>query len=227
MLIDRWDGFLSTLGEVDGGVMTDQVMTLLRDGTAAGVHVVVSGDRQLVLGRMSTLVENRLVLRLADRTDFSTVGIPTREVPEHLPEGRALTPDPTRELQVAVLSADTSGAGQNAALREIAERRRERDEATPAHLRPFRLEEMPAVAPYDDRVRDLLAEAAPSVAGGFVPLGLGGDDLGLVGLDLSGSPVAIVAGRRSPARPGCFASWCGRRLRPASRCWGCACPTPR
>ena len=202
MLIDRWDGFLSTLGEVDGGVMTDQVMALLRDGTAAGVHVVVSGDRQLVLGRMSTLVESRLVLRLADRTDFSTVGIPTREVPDHLPEGRALTPDPTREVQVAVLSCDTSGAGQNAALREIAERRRERDEATPAHLRPFRLEEMPVVAPYDDRVGALVAEAGPSIADGFVPLGLGGDDLGLVGLDLSGSPVAIVAGPPKSGKTG-------------------------
>ncbi|MEP7088719.1 MAG: FtsK/SpoIIIE domain-containing protein [Nocardioidaceae bacterium] len=193
-LVDRWDGFVSTLGEIDGGVMTDQVMTLLRDGTAAGVHVVVSGDRQLVLGRMSTLVENRLVLRLADRTDYSTVGIPTREVPDHLPEGRALTPDPTRESQVAVLSSDISGAGQNAALRAITERHADRDEETPAHLMPFRLEEMPAVAPYDDAVRERLAEAAGAIREGWVPLGLGGDDLDLVGLDLSGSPVAIVAG---------------------------------
>ena len=193
-LIDRWDGFVSTLGEVDNGVLTDQVMSLLRDGTAAGVHVVVSGDRQLVLGRMSTLVENRLVLRLADRSDYSTVGISTREVPDALPDGRALTPDPTTESQVAVLSADVSGAGQNAALRQITERHLDRDDDTPAILRPFRLEEMPSIAPYDEGVRDRLAAAAGAIREGFVPLGLGGDDLDLVGLDLSGSAVAVVAG---------------------------------
>jgi S-DNA-T family DNA segregation ATPase FtsK/SpoIIIE len=160
---------------------------------------VVSGDRQLVLGRLSTLVENRLVLRLADRSDYTTVGIPTREVPDHLPAGRALTPDPTMECQVAMLSDDVSGAGQNAALRRIAEARRDRDAATPAHLRPFRLEEMPVVAPYDDAVRALLTAHGPAIHSGWVPLGLGGDDLDLLGLDLSGSPVAVVAG---PPRAG-------------------------
>jgi S-DNA-T family DNA segregation ATPase FtsK/SpoIIIE len=194
VLVDRWDGFASTLGEVDGGVMTDRVMTLLRDGTAAGVHVVVSGDRQLVLGRMSTLVESRLVLRLADRTDYGTVGIPTRDVPDTLVDGRALSPDPLVESQVAVLSADVSGAGQNAALRQVAERHAERDAGTPASLRPFRLEEMPALVRLDDSVRERLAAAAERVREGWVPLGIGGDELELLGLDLSGSAVAIVAG---------------------------------
>jgi S-DNA-T family DNA segregation ATPase FtsK/SpoIIIE len=198
-LLDRWDGFASTLGEVDGGVMTDQVMTLLRDGTAAGVHVVVSGDRQLVLGRMSTLVESRLVLRLADRTDYSTIGIPTREVPETMPDGRALSADPVVESQVAVLGADVSGAGQNQALREIAQRHRDRDEETPAGLRPFRLEELPGSAPLDEALLARLDEAADRVRAGWVPLGIGGDDLELVGLDLAGSAVAVVAG---PPRAG-------------------------
>ena len=75
--------------------MTEQVMRLLRDGTSVGLHLVVSGDRSLVTGRMSTLVENRVVLRLADRGDYSVVGVPTREVPDTLPDGRALTPTPS------------------------------------------------------------------------------------------------------------------------------------
>ena len=44
-LLDRWDGFTYSLGEVDGGRMTEQVMRLLRDGTSVGLHLVVSGDR--------------------------------------------------------------------------------------------------------------------------------------------------------------------------------------
>ncbi|HET6651732.1 MAG TPA: FtsK/SpoIIIE domain-containing protein, partial [Nocardioides sp.] len=201
-LLDRWDGFASTLGEVDGGRMTEQVMTLLRDGSSVGLHVVVSGDRTLVTGRMSTLVENRLVLRLADRADFGAVGIPVKLVPDTLVDGRALTPDPVVELQVAVLADDISGAGQNAALREIAARHAERDAATPGTLRPFRLEEMPAVAPYDDGVRAAVRAAADRVAGGWVPLGLGGDDLVLTGLDLSGSAVTVLAGPPKSGRTG-------------------------
>ena len=199
-LLDRWDGFASTLGEVDSGRMTEQVMTLLRDGASVGLHVVVSGDRTLVTGRMSTLVENRLVLRLADRADFGAVGIPVKLVPDTLVDGRALTPDPVVEMQVAVLADDISGAGQNAALREIAARHAERDAATPGGLRPFRLEELPAVAPYDEAVRQAVRAAADRIAEGWLPLGLGGDDLALAGLDLSGSAVAVLAGPPTSGR---------------------------
>ena len=103
---------------------------------------------------------------------------------------------------MAVLADDISGAGQNAALREIAARHAERDAATPGGLRPFRLEEMPAVAAYDDGVRADVRTAADRVARGWVPLGLGGDDLVLTGLDLSGSAVAVVAGPPKSGRTG-------------------------
>ncbi|RYU12763.1 FtsK/SpoIIIE domain-containing protein [Nocardioides iriomotensis] len=193
-LLDRWDGFVSSLGEVDSGRMTDQVMALLRDGTSVGLHVVLSGDRTLVTGRMSTLVDNRVVLRLSDRADFGAVGIPPKEVPDTLVDGRALTPDPVVESQVAVLSSDISGAGQNTALRDIAARHADRDAAVPRERRPFRLEEMPAVAPLDDAVLAALAAQADRIAAGVIPVGLGGDDLLPVGLDLSGTAVAVLAG---------------------------------
>ncbi len=201
-LLDRWDGFASTLGEVDGGRLTEQVMTLLRDGTSVGLHAVVSGDRTLVTGRMSTLVENRLVLRLTDRADYGAVGVPARLVPDTLVDGRGLTPDPVVELQVAVLGDDISGAGQNAALQAIAARGAERDGATPAGLRPFRLEELPSMAPYDQEVRAAVRAAADRIAAGWLPMGLGGDDLALTGLDLSGSPVAVLAGPPKSGRTG-------------------------
>ena len=200
-LLDRWDGFSSTLGEVDTGRMTEQVLTLLRDGASVGLHVVIAGDRSLVVGKTSTLVENRVVLRLADKGDYSTVGIHTRDVPDTLVDGRALEPDPVREFQVATLSDDISGAGQNAALRDIAARHAERDAAVSRSRRPFRLEEMPAVAAYDD-VRDAVGALAGRVREGWLPLGIGGDDLDLLGLDLSGSPVAVVAGPPKSGRTG-------------------------
>ena len=193
-LLDRWDGFVFSLGEVDGGRMTEQMMRLLRDGTSVGLHVVVSGDRSLVTGRMSTLVENRVVLRLADRGDYSVAGVPNRDVPDSLPDGRALTPDPVMESQIAVLAEDLSGAGQNEAVRQIARRHAERDAATPANLRPFRLEELPAQVPFGDDVREAVAARLAGAAPGWTPMGVGGDDLNVLGLDLSGTAVGLVAG---------------------------------
>ena len=46
MLLDRWEGWLPTLGEYDHGDLTDQLMTMMREGASVGVHVVLTGDRQ-------------------------------------------------------------------------------------------------------------------------------------------------------------------------------------
>ncbi|QCC77922.1 FtsK/SpoIIIE domain-containing protein [Nocardioides daphniae] len=194
LLLDRWDGFMATLGDVDGGRMAEQVQNLLRDGPAVGVYAAVSGDRTLTSGRMSSLVEDKLVLRMPDRGEYSSVGIQTKYVPDEMPDGRALTPDPVLERQVALLSDDVSGAGQNAALREIAQRHTERDRAASAVQRPFSLKEMPTRAEWDAEVDELVRLAGDRIAQGWLPLGIGGDDLDLVGVDLSGAPTAVVAG---------------------------------
>ncbi|KQY64688.1 MULTISPECIES: FtsK/SpoIIIE domain-containing protein [unclassified Nocardioides] len=193
-LLDRWDGFMATLGEVDGGRMAEQVQNLLRDGPSVGVTVVVSGDRTLVSGRMGPLVEDKLVLRLADRDEFSSAGIQAKQVPENMPDGRALTPDPVVERQIALLSAEVSGAGQNAALREIALRNEARDADVPAAQRPFQLRELPDLAAHDGDTEELLRDAAASVRDGLLPFGIGGDELALVSLDLSGAGTAVIAG---------------------------------
>ena len=199
LLLDRWDGFMATLGDVDGGRMSEQVQNLLRDGPSVGLYVALSGDRTLLSGRMSSLVEDKLILRLSDRGEYSTVGIHAKQVPDTMPDGRALTPDPVTEQQVALLAEDPSGAGQNAALREVAARHAERDRDVPRALQPFRLKEMPDLALLDAEVRALLDAEATATTEGWLPFGLGGDDLGLVGLDLSSGPTAVVAG---PARSG-------------------------
>lgn len=194
LLLDRWDGFMATLGDVDGGRMAEQVQNLLRDGPSVGLYVAISGDRTLLSGRMGSLVEEKLLLRLPDRGDYSTAGIHAKQVPDDMPDGRALTPDPVVEQQVALLSDDGSGAGQNAALREIAARHAGRDGGVPTALRPFQLREMPDVAVLDEEVRARLVAVESRIDEGWLPFGVGGDELDLVGLDLSSAPSAIVAG---------------------------------
>lgn len=201
-LLDRWDGFMPTLGEIDGGRLAEQVQALLRDGPAVGLHVVVSGDRTLLSGRLGSLVEEKLLLRMPDRSDYGTVGITPKMVPDSMPDGRAITVDPVLERQVALLSEDVSGAGQNAALREIAERHRDRDAVVPQSLRPFALKEMPDEAPFDDEARALVGAAVDRIRSGWLPLGIGGDRLELVGLDCSSQPACVVSGPGRSGRTG-------------------------
>ena len=172
---------------------------------------------------MSTLVENRLVLRLSDRSDFGAVGIPVKLVPDTLVDGRALTPDPVVELQVAVLADDISGAGQNAALREIAARHADRDGAAPRHLRPFRLEEMPSVAPLDERwsAPPCARRASGSPRGGCPWVWVATIST-RSGLDLSGSAVAVLAGPPKSGRTNLLRFAAAGCARPGCRCWRCA-----
>ncbi|HXR44342.1 MAG TPA: FtsK/SpoIIIE domain-containing protein, partial [Pseudolysinimonas sp.] len=143
LLIDLWEGFVASLGNVEGGALVEQVQALMREGASAGIHLIVSGDRQLLSGRISTLVEQKLVLRLTDRTDYSLAGLNPRAMPEEIPPGRAFRAESGVELQLAVLSADPSGAGQAAALRGIAQRATQRDADLAHARRPFRIDVLP------------------------------------------------------------------------------------
>jgi DNA segregation ATPase FtsK/SpoIIIE, S-DNA-T family len=115
VLIDRWENFTSTLGEVDGGKLTEAVQGLLRDGAGAGVHVVIAGDRSLIASRMNVLTDDKIVMRLTDRLDFSLAGINHRTVPDEIPAGRGFRSDSGIEVQFGLLAdpraAVTGSAG--------------------------------------------------------------------------------------------------------------------
>ena len=215
LLLDRWESFLTAYQDLDGGRLVEMVHRLLREGPGVGLHVVLTADRTGLVGRVGSMVDERLVLRLADRGDYAAAGLPTRLVPDHLPPGRgwatATTPMVT---QVALLDSDPSGPAQAAALTRLA--------GAGARLHPpRRIDPLPARC----RLADLAADS-PLV------LGVGGDELRPVDADLSdgfviagppgsgrstalltlatqllatGARVVAVAPRPSPLRdlPGC------------------------
>ncbi|MGH3871883.1 MAG: FtsK/SpoIIIE domain-containing protein [Pseudonocardiaceae bacterium] len=196
VLIDRWESFTISLGEIDNGTLTDEVQRILREGASAGLHLVVTGDRSLLSGRMSTLTETKLVFRLPDRGDFSLIGINPRKVAETMPPGRALRAESGVETQVALLSPDATGQGQAAALVRIAARASERDTGLPAGLRPFRVDVLPARVGFEQAWE--LREVAGSM---WALVGVGGDTLGAYGPDLAtGTPAFVVAGPPSSGR---------------------------
>ena len=170
---------------------------LLREGASVGVHLVLAGDRSLVAGRMGAFTDEKLVLRLADRSDFSLVGVDPRTVHDDLPAGRALRSESGIETQIALLGPDPSGAGQAAALAEIAARAAVRDSHVPRERQPFRVDVLPARPTFDQAWR-LRLDTAERPMWGMV--GVGGDELGAHGVELTAGARAFVVG--GPPRSG-------------------------
>lgn len=197
LLVDRWEGFLSSLGELDAGTLTEKIFTFLREGASAGVHVVITGDRSVLSGRISTLAEDKMALRLADKSDMAMLGLHPRNLPDDITPGRAFRSESGVEVQVALLTADPSGTAQAAALADLGDQAARRDSTVPRAQRPFRLGELPTQIGYE--------QAAPltraTTGAGWLLVGVAGEDhlLGY-GPDLAtGVPAFAVGG---PPRSG-------------------------
>ncbi|MEU6480724.1 FtsK/SpoIIIE domain-containing protein [Streptomyces sp. NPDC047017] len=198
LLLDRWEGWLPTLGEYDHGDLTDQLFALMREGASVGIHVVITGDRQILAGRIASLTEDKYGLRLADRGDFSMLDINARKVPEEIPPGRAFRNESAAETQFALLCADTTGQGQAAALGAIGDAAAARDADVPRARRPFRVDVLPGRISFADAwaMRDPAAGASPL----WALVGVGGDELTAFGPDLArGVPAFVIGG---PAKSG-------------------------
>ncbi|MGX1091993.1 S-DNA-T family DNA segregation ATPase FtsK/SpoIIIE [Streptomyces albogriseolus] len=198
VLLDRWEGWVPTLGEIDHGSLTDELQTMMREGASVGIHLVLTGDRTLLVGRIASLTEDKYGLRLADRSDFSSLGIPARKVPEEIPPGRAFRNESGTETQFALLAEDTTGQGQAAALTAIGEAAAARDADVPRARRPFRVDSLPSRISFPEawELRD------PDVSRSklFGLAGIGGDEIVGFGPDLAdGVPAFVIAG---PAKSG-------------------------
>jgi S-DNA-T family DNA segregation ATPase FtsK/SpoIIIE len=191
LLVDGWDGFTEEYDTVDHGRPVDTLLQLAREGGAMGIQIVITGDRRLLSGRAASASTGRVVLRLADRTDYAMADLPARSIPEVMPPGRAVLPDGLMEIQVALLDPDPSGPAQVAALQALAAGAG-RPISDPDRL-PF------VVRPLPERV-DLAT--CDHIRGGplWMVVGVAGDAAATVGVDLGADgPGFLIAG---PARSG-------------------------
>jgi S-DNA-T family DNA segregation ATPase FtsK/SpoIIIE len=198
VLLDRWEGWVPTLGEIDHGALTDELQTMMREGASVGIHLVLTGDRTLLVGRIATLTEDKYGLRLADRSDFSSLGIPARKVPEEIPPGRAFRNESGTETQFALLAEDTTGQGQAAALGAIGEAAAARDADVPRARRPFRVDSLPSRISFAEAWEMRDPEASRSRL--WALAGIGGDEIVGFGPDLAAGVPAFVIG--GPAKSG-------------------------
>jgi S-DNA-T family DNA segregation ATPase FtsK/SpoIIIE len=206
VLLDRWEGFTTSLGELGGGQLGDIITKILGEGASAGVHLVMTGDRSLIAGRIASMTEDKLAFRLPDRDDYAMIGLRPRELPDSVPPGRAFRNGSGLETQVALLSEDSSGPGQADAIAQVAAAAQRRDAGLPPRARPFRVDMLPARIGFDEawRLRPAAQAGPAGTAAGPGPLwamvGVGGDELTALGPDLGdGVPVFIVGG---PAKSG-------------------------
>jgi S-DNA-T family DNA segregation ATPase FtsK/SpoIIIE len=201
LLVDGWESLLSSFEDLDSGAVVDTTMRLLREGASVGIHLVVTADRAGLVGRLASSVENRLVLRLADRSDFSLIGLSARVVPADMPTGRGFFTDTLAEAQVRTISRDPAGPAQLAALAAIAAASQLRDAEVPRPSWPRRVDPLPSVITLDQiRSADGVHAPSPSAGSALLTLGIGGDELGPVTIDLlEFGPGFLIAG---PPRSG-------------------------
>jgi DNA segregation ATPase FtsK/SpoIIIE, S-DNA-T family len=194
LMVDRFEVFDREFVSYDNGSYLERMIRLLRDGAGVGIHVVLAGDRVLGGGRYSGTTEDKVVLRLNDRQDYSTVGVPTRSAPTDPAPGRAIRIQDLSEVQVAVLDRDVSGTAQAEVLLALGEELTKREADVPALRRPLRLDVLP------DRISYADALALHADRGPMRPMvAVGGDNLSSLGPDLADVPTFVIAG---PPRTG-------------------------
>ncbi|MFF4500644.1 FtsK/SpoIIIE domain-containing protein [Streptomyces sp. NPDC001401] len=196
LLVDRFEAFERDFSAYDQGSVMDAMTLLMREGASVGVHLVLAGDRVLSQSRFSSTTEDKLVLRLNDRNDYSMVGLTARSVPEDLPAGRAIQPKDTTNAQIALVEGtDPSGAAQARALVALAERTTERDAEVPDGRRPFRVDVLPDRLGFEEALERRPRNVSPL----WAMVGVGGDELSAQGTDMSQVPSFVIGG---PPRSG-------------------------
>lgn len=156
LLIDDWDLLATRPASVDHALLVDRILRLLREGATQGLMAALSGDRSLLVGRVGSLVSQRVVLRLADRTDAALAGVATTALPVDPPPGRGVLPDGT-QVQLALW------AGGSLVTTPI-----------PGEDPPARVDPLPDTVTLDD--------LGPAADPSSVTVGLGGEELATVRL---------------------------------------------
>ena len=121
VLLDNYSGFVAAFERVNLGELVERLPRLVGDGRPLGVHFAISADRRgAVPNTLAGIIPAKVVLRMADDDEFTSLGVPARSIRgAHLPPGRGFLPGGT-ELQVALAGGDPSAEGQAAAIAELA-----------------------------------------------------------------------------------------------------------
>ena len=121
VLLDSYAGFTEAYERVDLGALVEAMPRIVADGRAAGVHLVITGDRRASIPTpIASLVGSRVILRMGSDDEFQMLGLDPRVVKGAvLPPGRGFTND-GREVQIGTLSGSTDAAVEAEAIADLA-----------------------------------------------------------------------------------------------------------
>ncbi|WP_327000999.1 FtsK/SpoIIIE domain-containing protein [Dactylosporangium sp. NBC_01737] len=199
LFVDGWDALAPVLDEHDQGRLLGDITRIVREGAAAGIHVIATSERALLGGRLAAHNDHKLLLRQADRNDYQLVGILPSKVPATIAAGRGWHVLSRTETQVALLDPDDSGQAQAAALRRIG------TAASPASADggPFTVAGLPSSVAFTDAYEQVPAALRRPMWG---LLGVGGDDGTAVGVDLATTSAFYVGGPPGTGRSNVLAT---------------------
>lgn len=180
--LDNYAGFTHAFDEPGEMSIRNLFLRLAADGPGVGMLTIATakqpGD---IPNRLASLVGSKLAFRLADRYDYSAVGVPPVDPPTG--PGRAFESGSGRELQIVLPHRD----GLNGAING---NRWGRPEVAPAPIE---------ILPRDVSVADVIAAGQVSDQEWFLPIGIGNSGLSPAGLVLREGDHALITG---PARSG-------------------------
>lgn len=198
LLVDRWEGLLGQFGPESLSELPATMLSLVREGPAAGLRMVLAGDRSLLTDRLAAQIEDKILLRLNDREDYRIVNLNPKSVPEGMESGRALRADDSAEIQIGLLTEDPSSQAQGEAVRRIAAKWREQLPAEGWRNKPFEVKRLPSLITLEETAALARADARPPL---WTLVGLGGDNLDPIGVDLAeGGGGFVVAGPNRSGR---------------------------
>jgi DNA segregation ATPase FtsK/SpoIIIE, S-DNA-T family len=188
LLVDGVEPLTALLDECDPARGSAALLRLVRDGAAVGLTCVLTADRAVPGGRLAALATSRLVLPLADGADYAVAGVRAADVPVHRPPGRALLGEAAWECQLAL---PTTRPPQGAGTGSLA----------PAP--PLRVVELPA----DPELDRIDVAGGPPASGLPLPVGPGGDDGGVLAVDLVRTGGLLVLGPPGSGRSTALAAF--------------------
>ncbi len=189
ILLDGFDAFRQQYEAAENGRWFDALANLATDGRPLGIHLVVTADRPASLpSRLSSRVQQRLVLRLAEDNDYYLAGVEAGALTPDSPPGRGLLG--RSEFQVAVFGGVTGSTGQARAIGQLA-----------AAMRRQQVQDAPRVEQLSEIVR---LSDLPVTADGRPAIGIADDTLGPVGFKADGA--FLVSGPPSSGRTSAVAA---------------------
>jgi len=169
---------LSVLGELE---------RIFADGPAVGLHVLASGDRAgAIPSAWAALSQQKLLLRLADPSEYGSFDIPRNAIPGYVP-GRALVVATRQVIQIGQPADQLASAVDEVAWRWQGARRT----ANPVRLLPERITA--------DQLRAAGAVTTTAAEPWSIPVGFTDSNLAPAALKLYEHEHALIAG---PPRSG-------------------------